>query len=67
MESASPSVYAVVSGCAKTLAPGKSCKVELTCTPPDTNSHPGTLSVFDNVVGAPQSVPLSCTGKAPKK
>jgi len=63
MESASPSVFAVKSACEKMLAPGKSCKVSVTFTPADTTRQTGILMIFDNVIGAPQSVRLSGTGK----
>jgi hypothetical protein len=50
--------------CVKTLAPGKSCKVSVTFTPPDTGvPHGGFLTVNDNATGAPQMIPLSGTGK----
>jgi hypothetical protein len=49
--------------CTKTLAPGKSCKVSVTFTPPDTTLQMGNLIVNDNATGAPQMVPLSGTGK----
>jgi len=53
--------------CTGTLAPGKSCKVEVTCTPPDMSPYKGTLTITDNVLHEPQIVNLSCTGAAPKK
>ncbi len=62
-ESASPSVFTVTSEC-KTLKPGKSCKASVTFTPPDTKLQSGSLKISDNVIGSPQSVPLSGTGKA---
>lgn len=64
-ETAAPP-FAVTSQCTTTLAPGKSCKVLVTFTPPDTSSHEGMLTVNDNATGAAQTVPLSGTGKAPK-
>jgi hypothetical protein len=67
MESASPSVFAMKSQCRKTLAPGKSCKVSVTFKPVDTTTaETGTLMIFDNASGSPQSVGLSGMGKAPK-
>ena len=66
MEIASPSTFAVKSGCKKTLKPGKSCKVSVTFTPADTTPQTGTLMIYDNVIGAPQTVGLSGTGKTPK-
>jgi hypothetical protein len=68
MESASPSVFAVKSQCKKTLSPGKSCKVSVTFKPvDDTTAETGSLMIFDNAGGSPQSVTLSGMGKAAKK
>jgi hypothetical protein len=47
----------------KTLAPGKTCKVSVTFTPPDTNGHMGNLTINDDAQGNPQTVPLMGTGK----
>jgi hypothetical protein len=55
--------FAVKTQCIKTLAPGKSCKVQVTFTPPDTSPHDGNLIVNDNAMNAPQMIPLSGTGK----
>ncbi len=66
MESASPSVFAVTSQCATTLAPGKSCKVSVTFKPTDETPASGSLTIVDDATGSPQSVGLSGTGKAPK-
>jgi hypothetical protein len=66
MESASPTVFAVKSECAKTLAPGKSCEVSVTFSPPDTSAQTGELMIVDQLAGSPQLVGLSGTGKAPK-
>jgi len=63
MESASLSVFAVKSECVKTLAPGKSCKVSVTFTPASTTPQKGALTIFDNGIGAPQTVSLSGSGK----
>jgi hypothetical protein len=54
--------FAVKSQCSKTLAPGKSCTVQVTFTPPDDGVHSGELSVNDDATGAPQMVPLTGTG-----
>jgi hypothetical protein len=63
-EMASPTPpFAVTSQCAKTLAPGKSCKVSVKFTPTDTTPLTGTLTVMDTAQGSPQTVPLSGTGK----
>jgi hypothetical protein len=61
------SPFAVTSQCKTSLAPGKSCKVSVTFTPPDTTPQNGELTINDDAVGAPQMIPLSGTGKAPKK
>jgi len=68
-ESVSPSTFQLVTGTewTGTLAPGKSCKVKVTCTPPGTSSYLGTLTITDNARHEPQVVSLSCTGVAPKK
>jgi hypothetical protein len=66
-ESASPPVFAVSSECKQTLEPGKSCKVSVTFSPTDTTEQSGKLTINDDVIGSPQSVGLSGTGKAPKK
>ena len=58
--------FAVKSQCKKTLAPGKSCKVAITFTPPDATPQVGTLMIFDTAPGSPQTVMLSGTGKPPK-
>ncbi|MGC1399114.1 choice-of-anchor D domain-containing protein [Candidatus Binatus sp.] len=60
------SPFAVKTQCDKVLAPGKSCKVFVTFTPPDTSLQTGQLTVTDDATGNPQVIPLSGTGKAPK-
>ena len=55
--------FAVKSQCIRTLAPGKSCKVSVTFTPPNTTAQYGDLTINDNEAGAPQLIPLSGTGK----
>jgi hypothetical protein len=57
------SPFAVKSQCIKTLAPGKSCKVQVTFTPTDTNPQNGNLVVHDDAAGNPQMVPLLGTGQ----
>ena len=54
--------FAVKKQCKKTLAPGKSCKVSVTFTPPDTTTQNGELIIDDDAIGAPQSVDLTGTG-----
>lgn len=65
METVAPP-FAVKSQCQKTLAPGKSCKFSVTFTPPDTTPQVGTLMIFDNAAGSPQTITLTGTGKPPK-
>jgi hypothetical protein len=55
--------FAVKTQCIKTLAPGKTCEVSVTFTPPDTSPQNGNLIVNDDAMGAPQMIPLSGTGK----
>ena len=63
MQSVTPGAFAVKSQCNKTLKPGKSCKVSVTFTPPNTTPQMSTLMIFDNAPGSPQSIPLTGTGK----
>ena len=65
MESVSSGAFAVKSQCHKTLKPGKTCKVTVSFSPPDTNPQAATLMIFDNAPGSPHTIPLSGTGKAP--
>ena len=58
--------FAVSSGCTTSLEPHKSCKVSVTFNPTDTMEQNEELTINDNETGAPQHVPLSGTGKAPK-
>jgi hypothetical protein len=67
MESVSPSVFSLESGCDRTLEPTKSCKVSVTFKPANTTPQSGSLKIFDDAVGSPQSVAISGTGKAVKK
>ena len=55
--------FKVKSRCIKTLAPGKTCKVEVTFTPTDTTPQARELIVNDDAAGAPQSVDLTGTGQ----
>ncbi len=66
MEIASPSMFAVKSECETTLAPGKSCKASVTFKPTDTTEQSGSLMIYDNVTGSPQTVTLSGTGQPAK-
>ncbi|HUI25280.1 MAG TPA: choice-of-anchor D domain-containing protein, partial [Candidatus Kryptonia bacterium] len=58
-----PGPFAVKSQCIKTLAPGKTCKVSVTFTPPDSSEHTVELLINDDASGSPQSVELTGTGK----
>ncbi len=58
--------FAVKTECIKALAPGKTCNVSVTFTPPDDAAHSGELIINDDAMDAPQMIPLSGTGKAPK-
>ncbi len=66
MEIAAPSMFVVKSECEKILAPGKSCKASVTFKPTDTTEQSGSLMIYDNVTGSPQTVTLSGTGAAAK-
>ncbi len=64
--SASPSMFAIRSECKQALAAGKACKVLVTFKPANTTPQSGTVTIYDNASGSPQSVRLSGTGKSPK-
>jgi hypothetical protein len=55
--------FGVKSQCIKTLSRGKKCKVVVTFSPIDTNPQTGELIVHDGAEGAPQTVPLTGTGR----
>jgi outer membrane protein assembly factor BamB len=63
-ESTSTPVFAVTSECPPTLEPGDSCKLSVTFSPSDTAPQRGSLTIFDNAIGAQQSVSLSGKGKS---
>jgi hypothetical protein len=49
------------------LAPGKSCRVTVTFTPPSVaGTYPDTLTVTSNASNGTQQVPLSGIGKVKK-
>jgi hypothetical protein len=50
--------------CGLTLAAGASCKISVTFTPFSTGTLMGTLFIFDNVTGSPQTVALTGIGAA---
>jgi subtilase family serine protease len=60
-------VFVVTEQCSPaTLAPGKSCKIDVTFKPTGTTAETGELTITDNAAGSPQHVALSGAGKAPK-
>jgi subtilase family serine protease len=61
-----PAPFSVTTECIESLAPGKSCKIWVIFSPTDTTPQSGQLTINDDEAGAPQEVPLSGTGKAPK-
>ena len=56
--------FAISSNTCTSLALGAACTISVTFTPPSTGTFNATLSIADNAVGSPQSVPLSGTGAA---
>ncbi len=48
-----------------TLAAGGACTIAVTFTPTAVGARTGTLTVTDNAVGSPQTIPLTGTGIAP--
>jgi subtilase family serine protease len=51
------------STCGGTLAPGKTCQIEVVFSPTAAGALTGTLSISDNGSNSPQTVSLSGTGK----
>jgi Abnormal spindle-like microcephaly-assoc'd, ASPM-SPD-2-Hydin len=45
-----------------TIAPGKSCVIDVSFTPSVTGSRKSTLTITDNAIDSPQRVPLSGSG-----
>ncbi len=54
--------FTQTNNCGTTLAQGASCAINVTFTPGSTGSRSATLSVTDDAVGSPQTVPLSGIG-----
>ena len=54
--------YSVTNSCGSSIVGGGSCKVEVTFTPTQTGSVPGTLTINDADLSSPQIVTLSGTG-----
>ncbi len=53
--------------CGSTLAAGKNCLIKLAFTPTQLGLRTGTLTITDNALNSPQTVPLSGTGGPPAK
>lgn len=63
----SNSAFAVSGQCTTTpLPPGKSCKIEVTFTPPSTTPQTGALMIPNDSDSGELMVQLEGTGKAPK-
>jgi FlaG/FlaF family flagellin (archaellin) len=52
-----------VNTCTGSIAPGKTCIVEVTFTPAATSKRSASLELTDDAQGSPQAVPLSGTGE----
>src|SRR5262249_23273676 len=64
---ANNSAFAVSAQCATTpLPPGKSCKIEVTFTPPSTSAQTGMLMIPNDSDSGELRIPLEGAGKAPK-
>ncbi|MHB8384030.1 MAG: WD40/YVTN/BNR-like repeat-containing protein [Candidatus Binataceae bacterium] len=60
--------FSAASGCQVPLAPQKSCKVSITFSSGQSAStQSAMLGIVDNVAGPQVAIPLTGTGKAPKK
>src|SRR5262245_39925626 len=57
--------YAQTNTCPGTLAVGASCTISVTFTPSAAGSRTASVSISDNAVGSPHTVPLSGTGTTP--
>lgn len=59
----SGSGFSQTNNCGSNLAPGASCTVTVTFKPPSCSLWIGTVWIYDNGGGSPQSVPLSGAGR----
>jgi hypothetical protein len=59
-----PTIFALSNGCGTTLAPGASCNISATFTPPSSNSFSASLTVTDNATPPTQAATLAGTGTA---
>jgi len=55
--------FPITDNCPTTLAPAGKCQITVTFFPTYSGKATGTLSINDNVVGTPQTVPLAGQGK----
>ena len=59
----SPSgIFAQTNNCPATLNPGQSCTFQVVFTPPSAGNFNGTLAVYHNAKGSPQTVALTGAG-----
>ncbi len=57
--------YAETDNCSgNVVAPGASCTINVTFTPTSVGTKSGTLTISDNALGSPQTVPLSGSGSS---
>ena len=54
--------FAQTNNCGTGLAAGASCTISVTFTPTGINKSVGTVTIFDNASGSPQTIALSGTG-----
>jgi hypothetical protein len=54
--------FSVTSNCPGSMAPHSTCTLNVTFTPASLGTLNGTLIVYDNAQGSPQSIPLTGTG-----
>jgi probable HAF family extracellular repeat protein len=59
--------FTVTSLCRATLAPGKSCRIDIVVFAHDVGQLSATLNIPNNAAGSPQGVPLDVTVTSPKR
>ncbi len=59
--------FTVTSLCRATLAPGKSCRIDIVVFAHDVGHLSATLNIPNNAAGSPQGVPLDVTVTSPKR
>jgi hypothetical protein len=62
---ANPGDFTQSNTCGSSVAPGNTCMISVSFTPPATGTFSATLALTDNASGSPQSVSLSGTGVTP--